>query len=160
MAQHPWGHTIEIFGIKSLTNRHSCEEHVICGSVLQEDVVVQLRKVQVLIEEKEETAIAAFWVSDGVDRCRVGYLPKFHIKHWKLLEGALAQIIEEYHQESNSPTKRQKCCSNSGCAVAALISPPITSAIPPSPTKSKKRRIQDEQEEEKGFNTEDEVSIT
>ena len=90
MAQHPWGRMIKIFGIESPTNRHSCEEHVICGSVLQDNVVVRLRKVQVLIEEKEETAIAAFWVSDGVDRCRVGYLPKFHVKHWKLLEGALA----------------------------------------------------------------------
>ena len=38
MAQHPW--TIEIFGIESPTNGHSCEEHVICGSVLQDDVVV------------------------------------------------------------------------------------------------------------------------
>ena len=133
MAQHPQGHTIEIFGIESLTNGRSCEEHAICGSVIQDDVVVQLRKVQVLIEGKEETAIAAFWVSDGVDRCRVGYLPKFHVKHWKLLGGALAQIIEVYHQESDSPTKRQKCHRNSGCAVAALISPPITSMIPPSP---------------------------
>ena len=133
MAQHPWGHRIEIFGIESPTNGRSCEEHVICGSVLQDNVVVRLRKVQVLIEEKEETAIAAFWVSDGVDRCRVGYLPKFHVKHWKLLDGALAQIIEVYHQESDSPTKRQKCHRNSGCAVVALISPPITSAIPPPP---------------------------
>ena len=162
MAQHPWGRTIEIFGIESLTNGCSCEEHVICGSVLQEDVVVRLRKVQVVIEEKEETAIAAFWVSDGVDRCRVGYLPKFHVKHWKLLEGAHAQIIEVYHEDSDSPTKRQKHHRNSGCAVAALISPPITSAILPSPMKSlsKKRKIQQEQDEEKGFNTEDEISIT
>ena len=125
MVQHPWGHMIKIFGIESLTNRCSCEEHAICGSVIQDDVVVRLRKVQVLIEGKEETAIVAFWVSDGVDRCRVGHLPKFHVKHWKLLEGALAQIIEVYHQESNSPTKRQKCHRNSGCAVAPLISPPI-----------------------------------
>ena len=36
-VQHPWGHTIEIFGIES---GRSCEEHVICGSVLQDDVVV------------------------------------------------------------------------------------------------------------------------
>ena len=162
MVQHPWGRTIEIFGIESPTNGRSCEEHVVCGSVLQDDVVVRLRKVQVVIEEKEETAIAAFWVLDGVDSCRVGYLPKFHVKHWKLLEGALAQIIEVYHEDSNSPTKRQKRHRNSGCAVAALISPPITSAVPPSPTKSpsKKRKIQQEQDEGKGFNTEDEISIT
>ena len=94
----------------------------------------------------------------------MGYLPRFHVKHWKLLEGALAQIIEVYHQESDSPTKRQKCHRNSGCAVAALISPLITSVIPPPPSPmkslSKKQRIQQEQEEEKGFNTEDEISIT
>ena len=88
--------------------------------------------------------------------------PKFHVKHWKLLEGALAQIIEVYHEDSDSPTKRQKRHRSSGCAVAALISPPITSAIPSSPMKSpsKKRKIQQEQDEEKGFNTEDEISIT
>ena len=63
MAQHPWGRTIEIFDIESPTNECSYEEHVICGSVLQDDGVVRLRKVQVLIEGKEETAIAAFWVS-------------------------------------------------------------------------------------------------
>ena len=40
MAQHPWGRTIEIFGIESPTNGRSCEEHVVCGSVLQDDVVV------------------------------------------------------------------------------------------------------------------------
>ena len=40
MAQHPWGHTIKIFGIESPTSGCSCEEHVICGSVLQDDVVV------------------------------------------------------------------------------------------------------------------------
>ena len=51
MAQHPWGRTIEIFGIESPTNGRSCEEHVICGSVLQDDVVVRLRKVQVVIED-------------------------------------------------------------------------------------------------------------
>ena len=130
MVQHPWGHMIEIFSIESPTNGYSCEEHAICGSVIQDNVVVQLRKVHILIEGKEETAIAAFWVSDGVDRCRVGYLPKFHVRYWNLLEGALAQIIEVYHQGSDSPTKRQKCHRNSGCAVAALISPPMNSSSP------------------------------
>ena len=105
MSHHPWGRTVEIFGIESPTNGRSCKEHRICGCVLQEDSVVHFRKVQVLIEGKEESAIAAFWVSDGVDRCRVGYLPKFHVTHWKSLEGALAQITEIYTEDSDSPTK-------------------------------------------------------
>ena len=105
MSHHPWGRTVEIFGIESPTNGRSCEKHRICGCVLQEDSVVRFRKVQVLIEGKEESAIAAFWVSDGVDRCRDGYLPKFHVTDWKSLEGALAQITEIYTEDSDSPTK-------------------------------------------------------
>ena len=44
-------------------NGHCCEEHNICGAVLTEDCVVRFRKVQVIVNEKEESAIAAFWVS-------------------------------------------------------------------------------------------------
>ena len=105
MSHHPWGQTVKIFGIQSLGNRRSHKEHPICDRVLQEDLVVRFRKVQVLIEGKEESAIAAFWVSDGVDRCRVGYLPKFHVTHWKSLEGTFAQITEIYTEDSDSPTK-------------------------------------------------------
>ena len=108
MSHHPWGRTVKIFGIQSPGNGRSCKEHPICGRVLQEDSVVRFRKVQVLIDGKEESVIAAFWVSDGVDRCRVGYLPKFHVTHWKSLEGALAQITEIYTEDSDSPTKQQK----------------------------------------------------
>ena len=75
MSHHPWGQTVEIFGIKSPTNWHCCEEHTICGAVLREDCVVRLRKVQVIVNEKEESAIATFWASDGVDRCHVSFLP-------------------------------------------------------------------------------------
>ena len=125
MSIHPWGQTVEIFGINSPTNGHTCEEHPICGHVLQEDVVVRFRKVQVVIKEKEESAIAAFWVSDGIDRCHVGYLPQHHVKHWKRLEGCLGQIIKVYGEDADSPTKRQKHHCNSRVAVAALISGPL-----------------------------------
>ena len=151
MSIHPLGQTIEIFGIDSPTNGRSCEEHRICGHVLQEDVVVRFRKVQVLIKEKEESAIAAFWVSDGIDRCRVGYLPRHHVKHWKRLEGCLAQIIEVYGEDADSPTKHQKHHCNSGVAVAALISGPFLAQpeIPSTPSKKRKSQTQEEYKEEK-----------
>ena len=85
MSHHPWGPTVKILGIQS---PRSCEEHPICGHVLQEDSVVRFRKVQVLIDGKEESAIAAFWVSDGAGRCRVGYLPNIMSNTgslWKVL---------------------------------------------------------------------------
>ena len=105
MSHHTWGRTVDILGIIFPRNGHSCKEHPICGRVLQEDSVVHFRKVQVLIDGKEESVIVAFWVSDGVNRCRVGYLPKYHVTHWKSLEGALAQIAEIYTEDSESPTK-------------------------------------------------------
>ena len=91
-----------------------------------------------MIDGKEESAIAAFWVSDGISRCRVGYLPKFHVTHWKSLQGALAQITEIYTEDSKSPTKQQKHYRNSACAIGALISPPLLVCPPSSPTKNAK----------------------
>ena len=49
MSHHPWGQTVEIFGIELPTNGHCCAEHTICGAVLTDDSVVRLRKVQVIL---------------------------------------------------------------------------------------------------------------
>ena len=35
---------------------------------------MRLRKVQVVVDGREETAVAAVWVTDGMERCRVGFL--------------------------------------------------------------------------------------
>jgi hypothetical protein len=123
MAMHPPGITIEIVGIQSNTQGRQCQQHDICGSVVAEDVVVRFRKVQVVVDEKEETAIAAYHVSDGIDLCRVGFLQRHLVKHWKRYDGVLAQVIEVYSNESESPTSRRKFHCNKGCCVAAIISP-------------------------------------
>ena len=60
MSYHPCGDTVEIVGVNSPTNRRSCEEHPICGEVVIEDVVLHLRKVQVLMNQQEQSTIAAF----------------------------------------------------------------------------------------------------
>jgi hypothetical protein len=77
---HPGGIVVEIVGTEMSCQGRSCEEHEICGEVLTEDVVVRLRKIQLMVEGKEETAIAAIWVTDGIDRCRVGFVPR-HMAH-------------------------------------------------------------------------------
>ena len=135
MSHHPWGQIVEIFGIKSPTNGHCCEEHTICGAVLTDDCVVRFRKVQVIVNEKEESAIAVFWVSDRVDWCCISFLLRHHVKHWKKLEGVLAQITDVYTRDSDSPTKHQKYYRNSGVAIGAIISAPLLVAEPGSPKK-------------------------
>ena len=90
-SRHPVGVTVEVVGIESNTQGRSCEHHSTCGSLVEEDVVLRLRKVQVIVDGSEETAIAAYdVVSDGIDSCRVGFLKKHRVKHWKRYDGALA----------------------------------------------------------------------
>ena len=72
------------------------------------------------MNEKEESAIAAFWVSDWVDQCRTGFLPQHHMNHWKKLKGVLPQVMEVYTGDSDSPTKHQKHYRNSGVPIGAI----------------------------------------
>ena len=66
MSSHLTGETVEIVGINSHPNGHSCEEHHTCGCVLAEDTLVRLQKHQVYINGYEQT-VGVYWVSDGVD---------------------------------------------------------------------------------------------
>ena len=122
MSFHPLGEIVEIVGINSNTNGHSCEEHHTCGCVLEEDCLVQLRKRQVYINGHEQSAVGVYWVSDGMDQCLVGYLHHHQVKHLNKLEGTLCQVTEVYSDNSDSPTKWHKHKKNFGCAIAAIVS--------------------------------------
>ncbi len=67
----------------------SCDEHKICGEVLKEDIV-HLRKIQLMVEGKEETAITAIWVTDRIDYCHVGFVSRHIVKHAAKYDGTLA----------------------------------------------------------------------
>jgi len=45
----------------------SCCEHHTCGSLLSEDVTIHFRKLQILVDDEEQSAIAAYHVSGGID---------------------------------------------------------------------------------------------
>ena len=92
MASHPDPIVIGIVGLEANDRGRHCEEHDVCGVVVQEDVVVRLRKVQVWADGKEETAIAAYWITDGMERCRVGFLQHHMVMHASRYDGALAQV--------------------------------------------------------------------
>ena len=47
-------------------------------------------------------------MSDGVDRCLVGYLHHHQVKHLNKLEGALCQVTEVYSDNSDSPTDTRR----------------------------------------------------
>ncbi len=121
---HPTGVVVEIVGTEVGDRGCSCEEHPNnCGKVLAKDVVVHLWKVQIQVEGQEETAIAAYWVTDGVNHCRVGFLPRHMVKQAGRYNGALAQVTHVFNAD---PT----CCNtaecrgfhkNQGCCHAAIM---------------------------------------
>jgi hypothetical protein len=122
MASHPSGITVDIVGIEASDRGRSCENHKVCGSVLAPDVVVRFRAVQVdMGEGKEEAAIAAYWVSGGVDCCRVGFLRRHMVKYKEEYDGVLAQITEVFNDKTESPSDREKYHRNKGCCRACLI---------------------------------------
>ena len=124
MMVHPPGIVVQIVGTMMDTNGRSCEEHAVCGSVLEEDMVVRLRRVQVLVEGREETAIACVWVTDGVDRCRVGFLMRHMVAHAMRYDGALAQVTRVYSGDSAecNSAERRMFHAKRGCCDATIIS--------------------------------------
>ena len=103
MVFHPPGIVVKIIGTEAGDQGRSCEEHPAnCGEVLEPDVVVRLLvKVQLMVEGREEMAIAVVWVNDGNDRCRVGFLKRHMVKHAACYDGSLAQVTCAY---STDPT--------------------------------------------------------
>ena len=66
-----------------------------CGTVVKEDTLLCLRKEQILVDGQEETTLACYWVTDGIDRCRIGVLKHHMIKYAWRFDGALMQVTRE-----------------------------------------------------------------
>jgi len=121
MAHHPSPVVLHIVGTEADDRGRSCEEHLCCGEVLQEDVVVRLRKVQIVVDGKEETAVAAVWVTDGMERCRVGFLQRHMVKHAARYDGALAQVTKVLSANNDDMAERHLFYKNKGCCYATVI---------------------------------------
>ena len=124
MPFHPTGVVVEIVGTIMSDRGRSCEHHACCGDVLVEDVVVRLRKVQITTDGKEETAIAAIWVTNSCDRCRVGFLPRHMVAHAAVYDGALAQVtaVLSGDREKWNTKERNKYHKMRGCCRPTIIS--------------------------------------
>ncbi len=120
---HPTSVVVEIFGMEMDDLGRSCEEHRNCGEVMGEDVVVCLRKVQIQVEGREETAMAAYWVMDGVDRCHVGFLQRHMLKQATCFDEALAQVTRVFNADPTycDTAERRTFHKNKGCCCAARI---------------------------------------
>ena len=108
-------------GIEEPSRGRSCEVHDTCGDIVAVDTVVQFRAVQLLgYQVKEETSIAAYWVTDGIDWCRVGFLPRDCMKHKSEFDGKLAQVTELLSKLTRA-AYRKKSHRNRGVSCIVII---------------------------------------
>jgi len=92
--------------------------------VLEEDVVVRLWKVQVMVDGREDRAIAAVLVSVGINRCCVGFLKHHMVHHAARFNGLLAQVTRVFSSDPGScdSAERRMYHQNRGCCLATIIS--------------------------------------
>ncbi len=82
--------------------------------MVEEDVVVRLRREQILVLNKlgkgfkEETAYTVNWVTDGQDRCRVGFLPRSYVAQGGVFDGVLCQAVRIGNKSDNDKNERAK----------------------------------------------------
>ncbi len=123
-ATHPLGIVVKIVGIEKGDRGCSCKEHDVCGTVVEEDTLLCLRKEQILVDGQEETAIACYWVTDEIDHCRIGFLKRHVVKHALHFNGALVQVTKVFSADPrvSDTAKRKMHYQNYGCALGTVVS--------------------------------------
>ena len=129
-AIRPMATVLEIVGTAKADRGRRCEEHSCCGKeVLAEDVVDRLRREQILVPNRlgrgyrEETAYTVNWVTDGQDRCRVGFPPRAYVAQGGLFDGVLCQVVSIGNAFDDGHNERAKLKHACGYARAQVISP-------------------------------------
>lgn len=121
MYHHPAGEKVLIVGLNASNNGRSCEFHRICGlETLVNDSVVRFRSCQVIRHGKAEMAIAVYWVTDGVDRCRVGFLKRELVQDAEKYDGKIAQVVA-FLSESEDADEQAYSEMNAGACYAVMI---------------------------------------
>ena len=74
---------------------------------------------------REEPAIVVYWVTKGIDSCRIGFLPWHrHMNHHSArYDGDLGQITDTFSAGHHNHAVREKWHRNMGFCRAAVISP-------------------------------------
>ena len=139
-ATFPSGLVLDIIGIAAGERGCRCEDNMVCcGDLLEEDSVVRLRMERILVpnflagkgrKKREVTAITVNWVMDGVDRCRVGFLPRAYALEGAIYDGVLCRVTEVFSKSDPSRMIREKWYKNKVFARAKVISA-LNECVPP-----------------------------
>jgi hypothetical protein len=119
-VKHPSGICLNIVGMARGDCGKNCKHHTIFGEVLNNDTTVHLHHVQIVYKHAmtkkmiKQSVYEAIWVSDGIDRCRVGFLPKAYLAQGKLYDGVLCQVVGVGYDTDKSLVIQSKFHRNCG----------------------------------------------
>ncbi len=123
MGRVDWsGRVVDVVGMAIGDCVRSCEEHHICGCILHPDVHVRFVREEIMVEGKIEVAISVYWVTDSVERCCIGFHPRFLVPMTDNLNGVLAQVTEVFDELHSSVIIRKKVHHNHGYCTAMILS--------------------------------------
>jgi hypothetical protein len=129
-SYHPDGLTVDIVGIIASDRGRNCDDHTFCGEIVNLDVVVCFCREMIHIAGgtdgepgEEEPAIVVFWVTNGIDVCRIGFLPRHMNHHVARYNGVLGQISATFSAGHHNHAVHEKWHRNMGFCRAAVISP-------------------------------------
>ena len=86
--------------------------------------------MQVEADGKEEHAIAVYWITGGIERCRVGFLPRYLVKHEKDYDGKIAQVTTLLQGDPDKEA-RAKNHQGGGVCKATMLVVDVPSKEPP-----------------------------
>jgi hypothetical protein len=82
-----------------------------------------LRREQILVDGKEETIITCYWVTNGMDCCRVGFFKCHMVKHVSRFDWALRQVTKVFSVDPChcDLAERKMYHHNHGCTLGTLV---------------------------------------
>lgn len=113
---------IEIVGLAHHSNGRSCTLHEVCGRHVMVGDVLRLVKTVVTVNNIPEEGIVCVKVIDGVDSCKVGFVPRM-MASLDRVQNHLNKfvVVKELYESSDNSYKRVKSHKNMGMACVALL---------------------------------------
>ncbi len=129
-SYHPDGLTVDIIGILASDCGRNCDDHPFCGEFVNLVAVVRFRCEMIHVAGgtdgrpgREELAIIVYWVTNGIDACRIGFLPWHMNHHAARYDRILGQLTDTFSAGHHNRAVREKWHRNKGFCRAAFISP-------------------------------------
>ena len=111
--------TVDVVGLSYSDFGRSCEQHEVCGLVLEENDVVRLVPKVLKIGGVEEAAMAVYRLSNGTESCLVGFVARHQL--YQVQAGMILQVVTIY-SKSESAQDRRRAHRAGGMACCSIVS--------------------------------------